>query len=278
MKTAPWMLVAWWAVCSMPSGEPRRTRRRLNVTGNPTCASEGCAKKPVFGNPLDKIACRCSRHKLLGHENLYAFECEQDGCNKSAYFGSLEDGVRRACRDHREFGQANLMSKSCIDPTGCIKRACYGSDVDRKPLFCAKHKDENHVEVVNRRCSVSGCDRRSTYGDPVSRKAVFCALHKRPGLANVSCQTCRKCKRRPLFGSPIDRRVLFCRAHKREGDEDLRSLRCWHTGCLRQPSFGEKGKRGVEGLVFCAQHRKEEHVNTRFWSQSSGGESPRDRD
>jgi len=159
MKRGPWVIAAWWAIFSLWWGEARRDGRRLSVTSQPKCGSGGCGKRPVFGDPLVKIACRCAQHKLPGYENLFGFQCEGEGCNKSAYFGSLEDGVRRFCGQHRGFGQSNLMSRSCLDPTGCVKRACYGNDADRIPLFCAKHKHVFHVDVVNRRCSFTGCSR-----------------------------------------------------------------------------------------------------------------------
>jgi len=135
MKRGPWVIAAWWAIFSLWWGEARRDGRRLSVTSQPKCGSGGCGKRPVFGDPLVKIACRCAQHKLPGYENLFGFQCEGEGCNKSAYFGSLEDGVRRFCGQHRGFGQSNLMSRSCLDPTGCVKRACYGNGEREFALF-----------------------------------------------------------------------------------------------------------------------------------------------
>jgi hypothetical protein len=62
-----------------------------------------------------------------------------------------------ACSVHKDLHHVNVHTQHCQSPDGCPRRACYGHDKDRKPLFCSRHKGDDHVEVVNRRCIVDGC-------------------------------------------------------------------------------------------------------------------------
>lgn len=71
--------------------------------------------------------------------------------------------------------------------------------------FCAKHRQDTMVDVLDRHCSQAGCDRQPIYGNPFEQTG----------------------------------RPLWCPSHRPESSFDVKTSRCQEEDCLKHPRFDE---------------------------------------
>ena len=160
----------------------------------------------------------------------------------------------------------HLLSRKCR-AKGCPKQPIFGAANTTRPLFCRQHKEQAHVDVVNRRCQK--CNRQGVFGDPQSSagapsggrsrgsraRALFCAEHRLDSHTNLISKQCLAdgCAKQPYFGDRIARVPLYCKKHKADDHEDVKNRRCYHPhGCTRHPAYGDP-RSGVAS--FCHAHK-----------------------
>lgn len=144
----------------------------------------------------------------------------------------------------------------------CNKQASFGL-VGQLATFCAQHKEQNCVDVLNRRCQSFGCNTHPSFGLPggTSKNALFCAQHKHAEHVNVVVKRCKApgCFIKPTFGvsggSYGD--AQFCADHKQAHHVNLVSKRCPIPGCNTIASFGIPGS----GKQFCGKHKQNGCIN-----------------
>jgi hypothetical protein len=75
-------------------------------------------------------------------------------------------------------------------------------------------------------------------------------------MENVKSKRCAHegCMKQPTFGAPGDTQASRCAAHKLEGMEDVKSKRCEHDGCMKIPCYGAPGDVRASR---CAAHKLE---------------------
>jgi hypothetical protein len=136
----------------------------------------------------------------------------------------------------------------------CKKRASYGIEFG-KPLYCADHKEENMLDVINKRCIVNKCPNRASYGI-TKNKSTHCKLHKEENMFNCNGIFCKDCNTRASFGLKY-KKPLYCVLHKKENMFNVVSKRCIVDKCPIIPTFGIKlGK-----PLYCEKHKEENMIS-----------------
>ena len=60
--------------------------------------------------------------------------------------------------------------------TGCHTRATFGTE-QKKPIYCAEHRQTDMIDVVNRICNYPGCKVQARFGlEP--GQVTRCGTHK----------------------------------------------------------------------------------------------------
>ena len=185
-------------------------------------------------------------------------------CSRIATFGLAggRPNNARHCRLHRLISELDLRHPRCNFVEGCLRRASFG-EREGHVLFCARHKQSDHVDTLHKRCQIGGCARRALYGN-FSSGPSYCKSHKSEQDRNTAIRGCQEpnCARSAFYGDPALRRPLFCSRHRRPLHADVVNKMCeWHVGggCGRQAFYGDAGGRAA----FCAAHRQPGHERVR---------------
>ena len=238
------------------------------------CLHDGCGRWASYGAPtVPRNRTFCALHAAPHHVYLIGIRCGHGNgtalaCTKRATYGFLDQrpSTVRCCKAHREAGMVHLLSRKCR-AKGCPKQPIFGAANTTRPLYCRQHKEQAHVDVVNRRCQK--CNRQGVFGDPQSSagapsggrsrgsraRALFCAEHRLDSHTNLISKQCLAdgCAKQPYFGDRIARVPLYCKKHKADDHEDVKNRRCYHPhGCTRHPAYGDPCS-GVAS--FCHAHK-----------------------
>jgi hypothetical protein len=129
--------------------------------------------------------------------------------------------------------------------------------------FCATHKLEGMVNVINKLCAHvddngEGCLHRPSFNIS-GGKPLYCSLHKSDDMVNSLEKRCESklvngslCGKVRIFNFPGKKGGLFCADHKEEGMVNVANKMCEECGTT-MPSYGYPGKTKTH----CAQHKKD---------------------
>ncbi|KAK9843450.1 hypothetical protein WJX81_003124 [Elliptochloris bilobata] len=144
----------------------------------------------------------------------------------------------------------------------CRTWAYFNLPGSQRGMFCARHKSEGMVDVVNRLCAAEGCSKHPNFNHQDQTMAIFCSQHKEPGMVNVNIRDRQcampDCSKYPSCNFPGSADGLYCGKHKHPGMVNVTSRHCAAPGCIRQPNFHHAGN--SRGL-FCCEHKQEGMVN-----------------
>ena len=214
---------------SAPKARTRRTRcdeaggeTSRKVRNRPTCVTDGCRRRPLFGVDGTRQARCCSSHKEPGMVNVLCRLCEVGGCKHQPSFGVLGSRAMR-CSSHKLEGMVNVAAQRCLSP-GCRVVPSFGKQSTKKPTVCAAHRQEGDVDLVTRRCHHEGCVHRPVFGHPSENKAYYCASHKVEGMVNVFAPRCEfpACLHQPSWGLPGAKKPTHCAKHRSQQHENKR--------------------------------------------------------
>ena len=65
----------------------------------------------------------------------------------------------------------------CLD---CDKGAIFNLSIEIKALYCATHKKENMVDVINKKCIKLNCNKQPAFNISTEKKGIYCYKHKNP--------------------------------------------------------------------------------------------------
>lgn len=129
--------------------------------------------------------------------------------------------------------------------------------------FCAAHRAEGMVNVINKLCAHiddngEGCLHRPSF-NVAGGKPLYCSLHKTEDMTNSLEKRCEGkldngsvCGKVRIFNFLGKKGGLFCADHKEEGMVNVANKMCEECGTV-VPSFGYPGTTKTH----CAQHKKE---------------------
>ena len=66
------------------------------------------------------------------------------------------------------------------------------------------------------------------------------------------------CNKQPSFNIEGQTKALYCATHKKEGMIDVKNKSCIHDGCNRRPNYNFKG---YPRAIYCATHKKDEMID-----------------
>ena len=226
-SSAPYPLSA--TVGGAPKARARRTRcdtaggeNPRKIRNRPTCITDGCRRRPLFGVEGTRQARCCSNHKEPGMVNVLCRRCEVGGCKHQPSFGVPGSRPMR-CSSHKLEGMMNVAAQRCLFP-GCRVVPSFGKQAQKKPTVCAAHRQKGDVDLVTRRCHHEGCVHRPVFGNPSENKAYYCASHKLEGMVNVFAPRCEfpVCLHQPSWGLPGAKKPTHCAKHRSQEHEHKR--------------------------------------------------------
>jgi hypothetical protein len=178
----------------------------------------------------------------------------EGGCNKRPNYNEPEETKGLYCKKHKKDDMIDVVNKRCKSE-GCNKQPIYNEPGETKPLYCKKHKKEGMINVVSKRCKSEGCNKQPIYNEPGETKGLYCKKHKKEGMIDVVNKRCKSegCNIRPNYNEPGETKPLYCKKHKKEGMINVVSKRCKSEGCNKQPIYNEPGE--TKGL-YCKDHKK----------------------
>jgi len=138
----------------------------------------------------------------------------------------------------------------------CSTHAYYGL-IGEKPMYCKKHKLENMIDVVNKRCLNEKCNKQPKFGLS-GEKPEYCKKHKLENMVDVINKRClnENCNKQPKFGLSGEK-PEYCKKHKLENMVDVINKRCLNENCDTRPSHGLQG----EKPEYCSLHKLEQMVD-----------------
>lgn len=138
--------------------------------------------------------------------------------------------------------------------------ACGGGDVDKPDRSGTMSTDSNDASEFCAKPFASSRDQVAVDGPGPAR---YCAAHAPTGSVNVVAVRCRHsgCSVQPSFGREgAGELAIFCARHRKQGMTDVRNPRCLAGGCVAQPRCGKEGDRRP---TFCLRHAEPGMVNVR---------------
>jgi hypothetical protein len=175
-------------------------------------------------------------------------------CGVRASYGE-RGGKTLYCAKHKKEGHIDLVNPACLE-TGCTTIPVFGTEY-KKPLYCETHKKDGMKNVVEQRCCFEGCESRAFYGT-IWQKPVRCSTHKTDGMNNVVSKRCETegCDKMPTYG--IEKgKATHCLEHKDESMKDVKHGFCEGDGCNIRPSFGYKTHKPLR----CVDHKLEDMIS-----------------
>uniref|UniRef100_A0A6C0D458 Uncharacterized protein n=1 Tax=viral metagenome TaxID=1070528 RepID=A0A6C0D458_9ZZZZ len=187
--------------------------------------------------------------------------------NKSAYYLGIIFHVKL----YRIIPFYNILCSmpfcvTCAD-AGKKTSASFNSAGTTPAKFCAAHKLDGMVNVINKLCAHvdengQGCIQRPSF-NIIGGKPMYCSLHKSEEMVNSLEKRCEGlcvngslCGKVRMFNFPGKKGGLFCSDHKEEGMVNVTNKMCEDCGAI-VPSYGYPGK----SKTHCAQHKKEGMVD-----------------
>ena len=110
--------------------------------------------------------------------------CIEDGCNIHASCNYETETKPLYCATHKKENMINIVNKKCIED-GCNILPCFNYETETKSLYCATHKKENMVDVINKKCIEEGCNIIASYNYETESKRLYCATHKKDNMVDV---------------------------------------------------------------------------------------------
>ena len=165
-------------------------------------------------------------------------KCEFENCTKRCYFGFSNDKLAKFCAEHKLDGMVNVIDRLC-ETIGCEKRAGFNYLSETKRRFCNEHRLENMINVACKRCKFDGCSIFPHYNMPDQKSGKYCLLHKSDGMVNVVSKNClhENCIIIPQYNFAGMKKGIYCSIHKLEGMIDIKHKRCEQDGCSLSPSY-----------------------------------------
>lgn len=185
-------------------------------------------------------------------------KCTAHKCKKRAVFGLGQTKPIR-CRKHKLENMIDVVHKKC-EFIGCKKRPCYGVEGTKIAKFCVKHKLENMIDIISKTCEFLGCKIRPTFNVEGSKRGRFCTSHKLDNMIDVKNKICEflGCKMRSYYGIEGTKTAQFCEIHKLDNMINIHNKTCEAQGCKKHRFFNIEGSKSGR---FCKKHKLDGMIN-----------------
>jgi hypothetical protein len=180
-------------------------------------------------------------------------------CKKYAHYNYEGETIRSHCKKHKLENMVNVVNKRCISEN-CTIMPVFNYKGCKTALYCSGHKLENMVDVNNRTCMRKDCNIRPCFNYEGEKTALYCFGHKLENMVNVTKKKCMRkgCSTRPSFNYEGCKTALYCFGHKLKNMVNVKSKTCISENCTTIPVFNYKGEK--TGL-YCSDHKLENMVD-----------------
>ncbi|CAM9233024.1 unnamed protein product, partial [Choristocarpus tenellus] len=169
------------------------------------CQEPNCLKHPSYGFDTDRVRRRCRQHKTPEMVDVKSPRCEGPGCKKQPCCGMLGTKAR-FCSEHKLEGMVNLKTRAfrckykgpgvgetvasaaSAGKSMICNRACRFAFANEPAVFCAKHKLDGMVDVLNPKCKMQDCQEVPTHGYD-GEQPSFCVNHMATGMKVIPPQS-----------------------------------------------------------------------------------------
>lgn len=166
----------------------------INVK-NPKCNNDQCTKIPNFNYPDKTYGVFCLSHKLNGMVDIKNKHkiCQHKECNIRANFNYTNQSRAILCSNHKEKGMININEIVCTH-LNCTSKASYGLPGEQRSR-CAKHISNGMIRKPKTKCTfiddnTEKCCSIALYG---LHKPLFCEKHKESFHINMVERNCKSC-------------------------------------------------------------------------------------
>lgn len=172
-----------------------------------------------------------------------------DGTKRKRANFNLPGEPPRYCKACATKGMVNVGNyKKCIgfdiDPESNDKILCSIQPTfnyeGKKPEFCNKHKKENMINTLNRKCigltDGKKCRKNAYYSNEGDLVAKYCYDHKKENMINKKSKTCYNCNANAGYCDPIKRTTWACGKCKPHDFIKPHAIYC-ATGCGKEACF-----------------------------------------
>jgi glycogen debranching enzyme len=79
------------------------------------------------------------------------------------------------------------------DENKCGTTALYNYKDEKQGKYCSKHKKENMIDVISKRCKEQDCETRPSYNYKYEKTPQYCSKHKKENMIDVKNKRCKNC-------------------------------------------------------------------------------------
>jgi hypothetical protein len=162
--------------------------------------------------------------------------CKKEGCDKNASYSVLGDGAK-FCKKHKSNEMVDVVSKRCIECD--LRQPCYNFDGE-KPKYCKKCKKDGMIDVKNKKCIK--CKKKQCTYNFVGLIADYCIDCKSDGMVDTKNKKCIECKKaQPSFNFDGES-PMYCGTCKKDGMINLTETRICVKCKKTQATIGYPGE------------------------------------
>ena len=148
--------------------------------------------------------------------------CEFENCRKQASYGYFFQKAER-CKDHKEDRKSQYRICRCGNA-----QPRYGLPTDKKPTCCSKCKNNNMINMLDKKCKEDNCDKQPNFNYEGEKKGLYCSKHKKLNMINIKKKRCKEngCYTQANFNYEGKKTGLYCTKHAKENMIDIKNRKC----------------------------------------------------
>ena len=164
--------------------------------------------------------------------------CEFENCRKQASYGYFYQKPQR-CKDHKEDRKPQYKICRCGNA-----QPRYGLPTDKRPTCCSKCKNNNMINMLDKKCKEDDCDKQPSFNYEGEKKGLYCSKHKKLNMINIKKKRCKEngCYTQANFNYEGKKTGLYCTKHAKENMIDIKNRKC---KCLSEWSLHRQYPRYV---------------------------------
>ena len=105
--------------------------------------------------------------------------CQEKECTKRPYFNVQGETKALYCATHKKEGMMDVVNKTCIE---CTKRPVFNIEGQTIGLYCVTHKKNGMINIVSKTCKTTLCDIHVS--DKYNGYCLNCFIHLFPDEPN----------------------------------------------------------------------------------------------
>ena len=187
-------------------------------------------------------------------------KCRVVDCKiKYALFNLPGEKQGICCAKHKDDDMIDVFHKKCISEN-CEKKPSYNIEGEEKPLYCNTHKLTNMIDIISPRCIYDGCIKIPSYNYLGLKQRLYCVEHKLENMIDIKHPKCKEegCKKIPNFNYDNEIKAIYCSEHKLENMIDIINKTCIFNRCKTRPSYNYEG---FKNYIYCSKHKLDGMIN-----------------